>query len=212
MGLIMRRYVAFVTGLLISLFALSFNVAAATSQPLALNHAYLKGNGDYDVVVKDAPGIKLALYINDKNPVDATTNKADWATFRNVKLVNNAKISFARVFGGQPPVQKPINYVRYAIIKNGNITFAKSRASAPVTPAATTTTTSTPALAPTAVTPPPAPATPPTSPSCTPLTNGGNCYEPGEYCRNTDHGVSGVAGDGETITCADNNGWRWEPS
>ena len=46
---------------------------------------------------------------------------------------------------------------------------------------------------------------------CTPLTNGGNCYEPGEFCRNTDHGVSGVAGDGERIRCEDNNGWRWEP-
>jgi hypothetical protein len=24
--------------------------------------------------------------------------------------------------------------------------------------------------------------------------------------------VTGVAGNGETITCADNNGWRWEPT
>lgn len=46
---------------------------------------------------------------------------------------------------------------------------------------------------------------------CTPLTNGGNCYEPGEFCRNSDHGVSGVAGNGERIRCEDNNGWRWEP-
>jgi hypothetical protein len=48
--------------------------------------------------------------------------------------------------------------------------------------------------------------------NCTPLTNGGNCYEPGEYCRDSDHGVTGRAGDGETITCEDNNGWRWEPT
>jgi hypothetical protein len=48
--------------------------------------------------------------------------------------------------------------------------------------------------------------------SCQPLTNAGNCYEPGEYCRASDHGVTGVAGDGETITCEDNDGWRWEPS
>lgn len=46
---------------------------------------------------------------------------------------------------------------------------------------------------------------------CYPLTNGGNCYEPGEYCRSSDHGVTGVAGDGETIKCEYNNGWRWEP-
>jgi hypothetical protein len=43
------------------------------------------------------------------------------------------------------------------------------------------------------------------------MTNGGNCYEPGEYCRTSDRGASGVAGDGEKIICEDNNGWRWEP-
>jgi len=57
-----------------------------------------------------------------------------------------------------------------------------------------------------------APAQQPTpTPSCYPLTNGGNCYEPGEYCRNSDHGVYGVAGNGKSIVCAYNNGWRWEP-
>jgi len=62
--------------------------------------------------------------------------------------------------------------------------------------------------------PPPAPATSAAAPppaSCSPHTNGGNCYEPGEYCRNSDHGMYGVAGDGEKIACEDNNGWRWEP-
>jgi len=55
--------------------------------------------------------------------------------------------------------------------------------------------------------------TPSTTPSigCYPLTNGRNCYEPGEYCRNSDHGTNGVAGNGENITCTYNNGWRWEP-
>jgi hypothetical protein len=47
--------------------------------------------------------------------------------------------------------------------------------------------------------------------SCHPLTNGGNCYEPGEFCRKTDHGSTGVAGDGKPIVCINNNGWRWEP-
>jgi hypothetical protein len=62
--------------------------------------------------------------------------------------------------------------------------------------------------------PPPAPTTSAAAPppaSCYPLTNGGKCYEPGEYCRTSDRGTSGVAGDGEKITCEDNNGWRWEP-
>jgi hypothetical protein len=47
---------------------------------------------------------------------------------------------------------------------------------------------------------------------CTPLSNEGTCYEAGEYCRDSDHGATGVAGNGETITCANNDGWRWEPS
>lgn len=72
-----------------------------------------------------------------------------------------------------------------------------------------------PSTVPSAVPAPPqttAPAAAPTTPSgCHPLTNGGNCYEPGEFCRNSDHGVAGVAGDGKTIRCEDNDGWRWEP-
>lgn len=52
---------------------------------------------------------------------------------------------------------------------------------------------------------------PAASAGCHPLSNEGTCYEPGEFCRNTDHGVSGVAGDGKAITCEDNDGWRWEP-
>ena len=53
----------------------------------------------------------------------------------------------------------------------------------------------------------------PSSPAgCYPLTSAGNCYEPGEYCSDADHGMHGVAGDGEAIVCEDNNGWRWEPA
>jgi hypothetical protein len=35
--------------------------------------------------------------------------------------------------------------------------------------------------------------------------------EPGEFCRKTDHGKTGVTGDGKAIKCEDNNDWRWEP-
>ncbi|MGH3172201.1 MAG: hypothetical protein ACRDN0_40890 [Trebonia sp.] len=78
----------------------------------------------------------------------------------------------------------------------------------------------TPAPPPAPTTPPPAPTTPAAAPSasataaasCYPLSDEGTCYEPGEYCRDSDHGVSGVAGDGEAITCEDNDGWRWEPA
>jgi hypothetical protein len=54
--------------------------------------------------------------------------------------------------------------------------------------------------------------TAPAQAGCYPLSNEGTCYEPGEFCRKVDHGTSGVAGDGEAITCEDNDGWRWEPS
>src|SRR5487761_1293069 len=51
---------------------------------------------------------------------------------------------------------------------------------------------------------PPAPSNaappPPTTPAgCSPRSNEGTCYEPGEFCRNSDHGATGRAGDGETI-------------
>jgi hypothetical protein len=59
--------------------------------------------------------------------------------------------------------------------------------------------------------PPTTAAPPPPGPGCHPLTDSGKCYEPGEFCRDSDHGVTGVAGDGETIRCEDNDGWRWEP-
>jgi hypothetical protein len=89
--------------------------------------------------------------------------------------------------------------------------------SAEPAPAATT---AAPSAAPsvTQQAPPSAPAAAPTqaaaaSPTgCYPISDEGTCYKPGEYCREDDHGTSGVAGDGEAITCEDNDGWRWEPA
>jgi cardiolipin synthase len=55
------------------------------------------------------------------------------------------------------------------------------------------------------------PPTNPTASGCTPIDNEGGCYEPGEYCRDDNHGMTGRAGDGQTITCEDRNGtWYWE--
>jgi hypothetical protein len=47
--------------------------------------------------------------------------------------------------------------------------------------------------------------------SCYPTTSSGGCYQPGETCSTSDHGATGMAGDGTQIICQDNNGWRWEP-
>src|SRR5262249_17915478 len=60
--------------------------------------------------------------------------------------------------------------------------------------------------------PPPAPKATTPPPGCYPKTDSGNCYEPGEFCRTSDAGMRGVAGDGEAIICEDNNGLRWEPA
>jgi hypothetical protein len=59
---------------------------------------------------------------------------------------------------------------------------------------------------------PPPPPPPPRPRGCYPKTSSGNCYEPGEYCPAADHGMTGVAGNGESIICENNNGWRWEPN
>jgi hypothetical protein len=61
----------------------------------------------------------------------------------------------------------------------------------------------------------PAPALVPSAPAapagCHPRTPSGNCYEPGEFCSAAEHGETGVAGDGNTITClASGSYWRWE--
>ena len=69
--------------------------------------------------------------------------------------------------------------------------------------------------------PPPSPDTsavrvpPPSSHAaargCYPKTNGGNCYRAGEFCRKSDHGLSGVSGSGTAIRCVlSGSRWRWE--
>jgi hypothetical protein len=35
---------------------------------------------------------------------------------------------------------------------------------------------------------------------------------PGEFCPKADHGMLGIAGNGEAIVCDNNDGWRWEPA
>jgi hypothetical protein len=101
--------------------------------------------------------------------------------------------------------------VAIAVASTAPAVVATSAPAAVATPAPPTT----PAAA--TMAPSTAPAAPPTtaaaSPAgCHPLSDEGTCYEPGEYCRDDDHGVSGVAGDGEAIICEDNDGWRWEPA
>jgi hypothetical protein len=58
---------------------------------------------------------------------------------------------------------------------------------------------------------PPPSSAPPIPAGCHPITSSGNCYEPGEFCPHADAGMTGVAGDGKTITCELVGGYyRWE--
>jgi hypothetical protein len=57
----------------------------------------------------------------------------------------------------------------------------------------------------------PSSSAPPAPAGCHPTTSSGNCYEPGEFCPHADAGMTGVAGDGKTITCELVGGYyRWE--
>jgi hypothetical protein len=115
---------------------------------------------------------------------------------------------------GHRPVRLPKQFGLVAVSQACGTRAVKTAPTTTSTtvPPPTTTSTTAPPPPPPSTTQPPPPPTIAAPASCYPMTSGGNCYEPGEYCRASDHGASGRAGNGETITCVDNNGWRWEPT
>jgi hypothetical protein len=159
----------FSVSILISLI-LSVPVAAATKVvDIALNNAYAKGKSGYDVVVQETPGAKLALYVNDKNPVRATVNSKSWATFHKVKLTGNDKLSFTtqQKDSNRKTHERAINYVRYYQVNNGKVQFSKANAKPAATPAAAPAPTPAPAVAPVAPAPKPVAPAPAPEPVCT---------------------------------------------
>ncbi|HSZ38522.1 MAG TPA: hypothetical protein VK817_01045 [Trebonia sp.] len=132
--------------------------------------------------------------------IGAVDGKGDHATSAAAQIAKGASmISLVAVLNGS--VRPVIALVR----------VPAAPAPAPASPTPAPPVASTPPPAPTI--PPPAPSAPATAPaSCHPISDEGTCYEPGEYSRDDDHGMSGVAGDGESIVCEDNDGWRWEPA
>lgn len=49
--------------------------------------------------------------------------------------------------------------------------------------------------------------------TCSIVSNAGNCYQAGQYCRNSDHGATTTTAGGARITCTyRSNGWRWSYS
>ncbi|MFD5075745.1 hypothetical protein [Streptomyces sp. NPDC058371] len=46
--------------------------------------------------------------------------------------------------------------------------------------------------------------------TCTIVSNAGNCYSAGQFCRNSDHGAITTTDSGTKIKCAySSNAWRW---
>ncbi|MER7974065.1 hypothetical protein ABTX35_34525 [Streptomyces sp. NPDC096080] len=46
--------------------------------------------------------------------------------------------------------------------------------------------------------------------TCSIVSNAGNCYSAGQFCRNSDHGAVTSTASGTTIRCAYSaNAWRW---
>ncbi|MFI9333848.1 hypothetical protein [Streptomyces althioticus] len=49
--------------------------------------------------------------------------------------------------------------------------------------------------------------------TCSIVSNAGNCYQAGQYCRNSDHGATTTTAGGARITCRySSNAWRWSYS
>ncbi len=139
------------------------------------------------------PDTSSALYIHAKViDVDSTKAFVGSENFSTASLDDNRELGLITSSAG---VLRPLNSALSTDVANGQPRQATSTSP----PAATTPFSSVPTSAGT------------TTAGCTPIDNEGGCYEPGEYCRDDDHGASGRAGDGLTITCEDENGtWYWE--
>jgi cardiolipin synthase A/B len=139
------------------------------------------------------PDTSSALYIHAK-VIDVDGAKAFLGSenFSTSSLDDNRELG---LITASPGVVGPLNSTLSGDISGGQ----PQQGTRPTSPPTTT---------------PPLPSAAPTSPSatgCSPIDNEGGCYEPGEYCRNDDHGATGRAGDGLTITCEEKNGsWYWE--
>ncbi|MGW6291122.1 hypothetical protein [Streptomyces sp. NPDC055058] len=49
--------------------------------------------------------------------------------------------------------------------------------------------------------------------TCSIVSNAGNCYQAGQFCRNSDHGATTTTASGARITCSyRSNAWRWSYS
>jgi cardiolipin synthase len=152
--------------------------------------AQLESDGVHVVLYPDTAS---ALYVHAK-VIDVDGAKA----FIGSENFSTASLDYNRELGlitASAVVVGPLTSALASDISNGQA----QRATSTSPPAATTPPTSVP------------PAGTPTATGCTPIDDEGGCYEPGEYCRNDDHGTTGRAGNGQPIICEDRSGtWYWE--
>lgn len=137
------------------------------------------------------PDTSSALYIHAK-VIDVDSAKAFLGSenFSTASLDHNRELG---VVTASTSVTGPLSVALFSDIAGG-------QGQGTGAPAPTTATTSVP----------PSPSTTAGSAGCYPIDDEGGCYEPGEYCRDDDHGMTGRAGNGDTIVCEDENGWYWE--
>ena len=136
------------------------------------------------------PDTSSALYIHAK-VIDVDSAKA----FLGSENFSTASLDYNRELGvitSSTDVIGPLSITLF-----GDISGGQEQATSPPTPI-------------TATTPAPQPPTTDGSAGCYPIDDEGGCYEPGEYCRDDDHGMTGRAGNGDTIICEDDKGWYWE--
>jgi phosphatidylserine/phosphatidylglycerophosphate/cardiolipin synthase-like enzyme len=149
----------------------------------------LVSDGVHVVLYPDTPS---ALYIHAKViDVDRATAFVGSENFSTASLDYNRELG---LITSSASVLGPLNSALSGDISNGQLQQGTSTSPPTTAP-------------PTSAPPPPGP----TTAGCSPIDDEGGCYEPGEYCRDDDHGATGRAGDGQTITCEDENGtWYWE--
>lgn len=103
--------------------SLSSSAFAVNKEAFYINNAYYKGDGKYDVVVRDTNRATLRLYVNDKNPVKAKANKEGWATFRNVEFAGQSKVSFAKRVMLK---YVPMSYVKYISVDDKRVQLSNT--------------------------------------------------------------------------------------
>lgn len=186
----MKKYILLLLMFGALLLVVPVNASANTGSSIAMNKGYAKGGGLYDVVIKDKKGVRIGLYVNDKNPTYAIGNNSNWATFKGVKLDGSSgKISFTTTWHDNGAAhEKPINYVRYYSINENKVGFTASNPTA-VAPTPVQTPTPVPA-------PAPAPAPQPSCTSGTYVNSYGNTVCSPETSNSTPLGASAQCTDG----------------